>query len=43
MEGAVGNAEEGLGLGIVGVLAVALEESEGRHEVALLQEVVCIW
>ena len=43
VEGAVGNAQESLRLGVVGVLAIALEQRKGRDEVTLLQEVVRIW
>ena len=43
VEAAVGDAEEGARLGVVGVLAVALQKREGGDEVALLQKVVGIW
>lgn len=43
MEGTVGNSEKGARFGVVGVLAIALEKAESRHEVALLQKVVGIW
>ena len=43
MEGTVGDAKEGLSLGVVGILAIALEKSKCRHEVALLQEVAGVW
>ena len=43
MEAAVGDAEEGARLRVVGVLAVALKEGQRSHEVALLQEVVRVW
>ena len=43
VEGAVGNAKECLGLGVVGVLAIALQKGESRHKVTLLQEVVGVW
>ena len=43
MEGAVGNAEEGLQLVVVAVFAVTLEESESSQEVSLLDEVLRVW
>ena len=43
VEGAIGNAQEGLRLGVVGVLAIALKQRQRCHEVTLLQEVVRIW
>lgn len=43
VEAAVGDAEEGARLGVVGVLAIALQKREGSDEVALLQKVVGIW
>ena len=43
MESTVGNAEKSLGLGVVGILVIALKKSKCRHEVALLQEVVGVW
>ncbi len=43
MEGAVGDSEKGARVSVVGVLAIALEKAESRHEVALLQKVVGIW
>ena len=43
MEGTVGNSEEGAELGVVGVLAIALQKSERCDEVALLEEVVSVW
>ncbi len=36
MEGTVGDSEKGARFGVVGVLAIALEKAESRHEVALL-------
>ena len=43
VEAAVGDAEEGARLGVVSVLAVALQKREGGDEVALLQKVVRVW
>ena len=43
VEGAVGNSEEGSELGVVGVLAIALQKAERGHEIALLQKVVGVW
>jgi len=43
VESAVGDTEEGSSLGVVGVLAIALQESQGGYEVALLQEMVGVW
>ena len=43
VEGAVSDAEECFRLGVVGVLAIALEKGQGRNEVTLLQEMARIW
>ena len=43
MEGAVGDAEECLCLGIVAVLAIALKQGQSCEEVSLLEEVGSVW
>ena len=43
MECTVSDTEKSTHLGVVGVLAIALQKSECRHEIALLQEVVSVW
>ena len=43
VEAAVGDAEEGARLGVVGVLAVALQKRQSGDEVALLQKVIGVW
>ena len=43
VEGTVGDAEKSAGLGVVGILAITLEQSEGSHKVPLLQEMVSVW
>ena len=43
MEGAIGDTEHGLKLGVVGVLPVALQESQRGDEVTLFQKVIRVW
>ena len=39
VKGAVGDAQESLDFGVVGVLAIAFKQAEGRDEVSLLHKV----
>jgi len=43
VECAIGDSNEGARLLVVGVLAIALEQSQCGNEVPLLQEVVRVW
>jgi hypothetical protein len=43
MEGAIGDTEQGLELGVVSVLPVALQESQRGDEVTLFQKVIRVW
>lgn len=43
MEAAVSNTKKGAGLGVVGILAIALQKTESSHEVTLFQEMICVW
>ena len=43
MEGTVSNTKKGAGLGVMSVLAIALQKTESCHEVALFQEMICVW
>lgn len=43
MESAVGDSKQCAQLGVVGVLAIALQKGERGDEVTLLEEVVRVW
>jgi len=43
MEGAIGDSKEGLRLGVMSVLAVALKERQSRNEITFLQKVIRVW
>ena len=43
MEGAVGDSNKSAGLGVMSVLAIALQKAKGGDEVSLLEEMTSVW